>query len=90
VLNYLSTMPWRDWGNGGITPPFLTTALNGGEWSASRLCRFTPGERASGTHWIGGWAPAPGWTLWRKQKLARPEIEPGVIQPRSPSQYRLT
>jgi hypothetical protein len=34
---------------------FLTSALAGGEWSASRPCRFTPGERAPGTHWIGGW-----------------------------------
>jgi hypothetical protein len=25
---------------------FLTSALVGGEWSASRPCRFTPGERA--------------------------------------------
>jgi hypothetical protein len=29
---------------------FLTSALVGGEWSASRPCRFTPG-----THFIGGW-----------------------------------
>jgi hypothetical protein len=34
---------------------FLTSALVGGDWSASRPCRFTPGERAPGTHWIGGW-----------------------------------
>jgi hypothetical protein len=34
---------------------FLTSALDGGEWSASRPGRFTPGERASGTHWIGVW-----------------------------------
>jgi hypothetical protein len=33
----------------------LTSALNGGEWSASRPGRFTPRERAPGTHWIGGW-----------------------------------
>jgi hypothetical protein len=33
----------------------LTTALNGGEWSASRLGPFTPRETASGTHWTGGW-----------------------------------
>jgi hypothetical protein len=33
----------------------LTSALNGGEWSASRFGRFTPSERAPGTHWIGGW-----------------------------------
>jgi hypothetical protein len=34
---------------------FLTSALDRGEWSASRSGRFTPGERASVTHWIGGW-----------------------------------
>jgi hypothetical protein len=34
---------------------FLTSALVGGEWSASRPGRFIPGERAPGTHWIGGW-----------------------------------
>jgi hypothetical protein len=33
----------------------LTSALDGGEWSASRLSRFTLTERAPGTHWIGGW-----------------------------------
>jgi hypothetical protein len=32
-----------------------TSALDGGEWSASHPGRFTPKERASGTHWIGGW-----------------------------------
>jgi hypothetical protein len=34
---------------------FLTSALVGGKWSASRSGRFTPGERAPDTHWIGGW-----------------------------------
>jgi hypothetical protein len=33
----------------------LTSALVGGEWSASRPGRFTPGDRAPGTHWIRGW-----------------------------------
>jgi hypothetical protein len=37
------------------THVFLTSALVGGEWSASRPGHFTPGERASGAHWIGGW-----------------------------------
>jgi hypothetical protein len=32
---------------------FLTSALVGGEWSTSRPGRFTPGERAPGTHFIG-------------------------------------
>jgi len=30
-------------------------ALGGGEWSASCTGCFTPRERASSTHWIGGW-----------------------------------
>jgi hypothetical protein len=34
---------------------FLTTALAGGEWSASRPGCFTPEKRATNTHWIGGW-----------------------------------
>jgi hypothetical protein len=35
---------------------FTTSALDGGEWSASRPGRaFTPGERTPGTHWRGGW-----------------------------------
>jgi len=36
---------------------FLTSALNGSEWTASRPGRFTPppGEISLGTHWIGGW-----------------------------------
>jgi hypothetical protein len=33
----------------------LTSTLVGGEWSASRPGRFIHGERAPGTHWIGGW-----------------------------------
>jgi hypothetical protein len=32
----------------------LTSALDEDEWSASRPYRFTPKERALGTHWIGG------------------------------------
>jgi hypothetical protein len=34
---------------------FLTSALVGGEWSASRPGCFTPRERVPSTHWIGGW-----------------------------------
>jgi hypothetical protein len=32
---------------------FLTSALVGGEWSASRPDRFIPKDRAPVTHWIG-------------------------------------
>jgi hypothetical protein len=37
------------------THVFLTPALVGDEWSASHPCRFTPGEKAPGTHRIGVW-----------------------------------
>jgi hypothetical protein len=31
-------------GSGDLAPPFLTTALDEGQCSVSRPCRFTPGE----------------------------------------------
>jgi hypothetical protein len=34
---------------------FLTSALVGGEWSASRPGHFTPREKAPDNHCIGGW-----------------------------------
>jgi hypothetical protein len=34
---------------------FLTTTLDGVEWTASQSGCFMPMEGASGTHWIGGW-----------------------------------
>jgi hypothetical protein len=34
---------------------FLTSALVGGECSASPTCRFNPGERALCILWTGGW-----------------------------------
>jgi hypothetical protein len=37
------------------THVFLTSAVGGGEWSASRTGLLTPGKRAAGTRWIGGW-----------------------------------
>jgi hypothetical protein len=43
------------WGCGGIAAPFLSSTLDRGEWSVSCPGRFPPGERAPGTHWIGGW-----------------------------------
>jgi hypothetical protein len=49
---------------------FLTSALVGGEWSASRPGHFTPGERAPGTHWIGGWVdPRAGLDDVEKRKF---------------------
>jgi hypothetical protein len=42
-------------GSGGIASIVLASALDGGEWSASRPCRFTPTDIGPGTRWIGGW-----------------------------------
>jgi hypothetical protein len=56
---------------------FLTSALAGGEWSASRPGCFTPGESAYGTHWIGGWVdPRDGLDDVEKRKfLTVPGLE---------------
>jgi hypothetical protein len=34
---------------------FQTSTLAGSEWSASRPCNIIPGEKAPGSHRIGGW-----------------------------------
>jgi hypothetical protein len=34
---------------------FLTSALDGGDWSASRTGRFISRVRTADIHWIGGW-----------------------------------
>jgi hypothetical protein len=47
-------MPLR-LGIGNIAAPFLTSALDEGEWAALCPCRFIPKEIPLGTHWIGGW-----------------------------------
>jgi hypothetical protein len=63
-------------GNGGIAPTFLTSALEKGDWSASHLCRFIPGKRAPGTHWIGGWVgPRAGLDAREEEKCSLPGIE---------------
>jgi hypothetical protein len=60
----------------------LTSALDGGEWSASRLGRFTPKERAPRTHWIGGWVgPRAGLDAVVKRNIPSPRRE---SKPRTP------
>jgi hypothetical protein len=54
----------------------LTSALDGGEWLASRPGRFTPRERAPGTHWIGGWVgPRAILDTVVKRKIPSPRRE---------------
>jgi hypothetical protein len=61
-----------------IIPPFLTLALDGIEWSASRPGRSTPREIATGIHWIGGWVgPRSGVDVVDKRLiLTLPRLEP--------------
>jgi hypothetical protein len=63
--------------SGCIDPHFLHSALVGGEWSASGTGRFTPGERAPGTHWIGGWVDPRGSLddLEKRKFLTLPKFE---------------
>jgi hypothetical protein len=72
---------------------FLTSALVGTEWSASRPRSFTSGERAPGTHWIGGWVdPRVGLDDVEKRKfftLPGLELRPVSRPARSQSLYRL-
>jgi hypothetical protein len=61
------------WRSGGISPRILGSELDGGEWSASRLGRFTPRERAPGTNWTGGWmGPRAGLDAAVKKKIPSP------------------
>jgi hypothetical protein len=64
----------------------LTTALDGGEWSASRPGRFTPRDIAPGTHWKGGWiGPRAVPVAVVKRKISSPRRESNhrtpIVQP---------
>jgi hypothetical protein len=66
--------------NGGIAPPVLTSALVGGEWSASRPSHINPGERAPCTHWIKGcMGTTAGLNAVAKRKISCPchKLNPG-------------
>jgi hypothetical protein len=74
----------------------MTLVLDGGKWSASRLGRFTPGERAPSTHWIGGWVnPRAGLDDVEKRKFLtlsglepdRPAHSQSLYPLRYPSSY---
>jgi hypothetical protein len=63
----------------------LTSALEGGEWSASRPGRCTTRERAPGTHWTGGWVGSRAvLDAVVKRKISNPRRE---SNPRIPIYY---
>jgi hypothetical protein len=56
--------------SGGTAPPFLISALDGGEWSASHTGCFTSGEIAPiHTEYEAGCAQTVIWTLLEILKL---------------------
>jgi hypothetical protein len=52
--------------SGDIAVLFLTWALDGGDWSGSRLSRFLPEESPLSE---AGWAPESLWILWKDINL---------------------
>jgi hypothetical protein len=59
---------------------FLTSALDGDEWSGLRSGRFILWERDPGTYWIGGWlGRRTGLNAVAKRKIPCPcrESNPG-------------
>jgi hypothetical protein len=72
---------------------FLTSALVGGEWSASRPGHFFPGERVVDSHWTGGWlGPRTGLDdVERRKILHLPgfKLQPFSRRAHSKSLYRL-
>jgi hypothetical protein len=80
-------MPWRcigEWRYSSMHS--LTSALDGGEWSASRPGRFTSSERSPGTYWIGCWlGPRTVLNAVVKRKIPSPRRESNsrtpIVQP---------
>jgi hypothetical protein len=66
--------PWRCLGGRrNRSYSFLTSALDGCEWSVTPRPRFTPGERTRGTHRIGGWVgPRAGLDAGDRRKILCP------------------
>jgi hypothetical protein len=62
----------------------LTSAVDGGEWSASHPDRFTPREGDPGAHWIGDWVgPRAVLNAVVKRKIPGPRnmvVSTGIIQ----------
>jgi len=64
-----------------IDPRILNLSARWSEWSASRPGRFTPAERATGTHSTGGWmGPNAGLDVVGRRKIPSPCLEsnPGI------------
>jgi hypothetical protein len=78
-------MPWRHMGGEKRynSYSYLTSALDGGEWSASRPGRALPLGKGPPLPILqeAGWAPEPVWT----QRLEENPLPLSGIEPRSSS-----
>jgi hypothetical protein len=72
-LNKLSTTPQIRMGECRYSSVILDISTDGGEYWASRLYWFTPGESTPGTHSIGGWlGTRAGLDTVEKRKISCP------------------
>jgi hypothetical protein len=70
---------------------FLTSALDGCEWSASQPGHFTLRERAPSTHWIGGWVgPIGGLNAVTKKQNPIINPLPQELNPELPARRSVT
>jgi hypothetical protein len=60
--------------SGGTAPPFLTSALDGGKWSASCPSHFIPKERPTGTNCIGAWVGTGAGLATEEEKISYWEL----------------
>jgi hypothetical protein len=78
------------WGVEVYLHAFLTSELDGGEWSDSRPGRFIPRERTPGTHWIGGWVgpkAVPDAVLKRNLTVLNFKLHLFIVQKALSSNY---
>jgi hypothetical protein len=70
------------WGSWVIAPPFVTSGLDGGEWSIPRPCHFIPGEKNTQYPLIrrlGEPQGQYGRYGEKKDSLPLPRIEPRLL-----------
>lgn len=76
VLNHAMKMAG---GSGGIVAPFLISALDASEWSASTASSLTKQPLVPIVH-QAGWTPGLVWMLWRREQSLTPSRN-GILNP---------
>jgi hypothetical protein len=71
------------WRSGSVAPPFLTSLLDGEEWSSSYPRHFNPGKIAHDIHGIGAWVgTTAGLDIIKRENFFCPyrESNPDSVQ----------